>query len=218
MDGAREKILDAAGRVFAERGYKSATIRQICQAAEVNVAAVNYYFGDKQQLYLETVMQAHRRLSAQFPLPPWPEEMLPAIKLSGFVRAMLARMIGGKATPWEQQLMLREVLHPTSACRELVEEYFRPLLESLLSILGELLPDDTPPHQQRQVAFSIIGQCLFYRIAGDIVEMMAANDDQNHFSIEQLAEHITGFSLAAISGASQANDRDENARLPTTVA
>ena len=50
MDGAREKILDAAGRVFAERGYKSATIRQICQAAEVNVAAVNYYFGDNKSL------------------------------------------------------------------------------------------------------------------------------------------------------------------------
>ncbi|MDA1050191.1 MAG: CerR family C-terminal domain-containing protein [Planctomycetota bacterium] len=218
MDGVREKILDAAGRVFAERGYKSATIRQICQVAEVNVAAVNYYFGDKQQLYLETVKQAHRRLSAQFPLPPWPEETLPTIKLNGFVRAMLARMIGGKATPWEQQLMLREVLHPTRACRELVEQYFRPQLELLLSIIDELLPDDTPAHQQRQVAFSIIGQCLFYRIAGDIVEMMAAKDDQNHFSIDQLAEHITGFSLAAISGTTRSDDRNNNPRRPTTVA
>ncbi len=218
MDGVREKILDAAGRVFAERGYKSATIRQICQAAEVNVAAVNYYFGDKEQLYLETVKQAHRRLSAQFPLPPWPAEASPELKLNGFVRAMLARMIGGKATPWEQQLMLREVLHPTNACRELVEEYFRPQLELLLSILGELLPDDTPVHEQRRMAFSIVGQCLFYRIAGDIVEMITANDDQNYFSINQLAEHISNFSLAAISGTSQSDDRDNNPRRPTTVA
>lgn len=218
MDGTREKILDAAGRVFAERGYKSATIRQICQAAAVNVAAVNYYFGDKQQLYLETVKQAHRHLSAKFPLPPWPEAASPEIKLNGFIRAMLARMIGGKATPWEQQLMLREVLHPTSACRELVEEYFRPQLELLLSIVRELLPDDTLAHRQRQVAFSIIGQCLFYRIAGDIVEMMAEADDENHFAIDQLAEHITGFSLAAISGTSQSDDPDNNSRRPTTVA
>jgi AcrR family transcriptional regulator len=218
MDGVREKILDAAGRVFAERGYKSATIRQICQAAEANVAAVNYYFGDKQQLYLEAVKQAHRRLSTQFPLQPWPEDAPPERKLNGFIRAMLARMIGGKATPWEQQLMLREVLHPTSACRELVEEYFRPQLELLLSIVVELMPSGTAAHRQRQVAFSIIGQCLFYRIAGDIVEMMAATDDQNHFTIEQLAEHITGFSLAAISGSSPADDRDNNTRRPTSVA
>ena len=218
MDGAREKILDAAGRVFADRGYKSATIRQICQAAEVNVAAVNYYFGDKQQLYLETVKQAHRRLSARFPLPSWPVETPPANKLDGFIRAMLARMIGGKATPWEQQLMLREVLHPTSACRELVEEYFRPLLELLLSILSELLPDDAPSHERRRVAFSIIGQCLFYRIAGEIVEMMTAEDDQNYFAVDQLAEHINRFSLAAISETSHSADRDNNTHRPTTVA
>jgi hypothetical protein len=110
------------------------------------------------------------------------------------------------------------VLHPTSACRELVEEYFRPQLELLLSITSELLPDDTPPHRQRQVAFSIIGQCLFYRIAGDIVEMMAAQDDQNYFAIDQLAEHITRFSLAAISEASHSDDRDNNTSLPTSVA
>jgi AcrR family transcriptional regulator len=218
MDSVREKILNAAGRVFSEHGYKSATIRQICQAAEVNVAAVNYYFGDKEQLYLETVKQAHLRLSAQFPLLPWPAETSPAIKLNGFIRAMLARMIGGKATPWEQQLMLREVLHPTSACRALVEEYFRPQLELLLSIVRELLPDGTPSHEQRQVAFSIIGQCLFYRIAGDIVAMMAAEDDQNQFAIDQLAEHITGFSLAAIAGTSHSNEQDNSIRRPTTVA
>ena len=200
MDGAREKILDAAGLVFAERGYKSATIRQICQAAEVNVAAVNYYFGDKQQLYLEAVKQAHCRLSTQFPLPPWPEETPPARKLNGFIRAMLTRMIGGKASAWEQQLMLREVLHPTSACRELVDGYFRPQLELLRNIVGELLPEDSAAHRVRQVAFSIIGQCLFYRIAGDVIEMMATPDDHDHFTIEALAEHITRFSLAGMAG------------------
>ena len=211
MDGIREKIVDSAGRVFADRGYKSATIRQICKAAEVNVAAVNYYFGDKGQLYLETVKQAHRCLSAQFPLPPWPEETPPARKLNEFIRAMLARMIGGKTTPWEQRLMLREVLQPTSACRELVEEYFRPQLELLLSIVSELLPPATSAHDQRKVAFSIIGQCLFYRIAGDVVEMIAVADAQDHFTIHQLAEHITAFSLAAISGTRRSSQQPNSA-------
>lgn len=217
MDSVREKIIDAAGRVFAERGYNSATIRQICQAAEANVAAVNYYFGDKGSLYLETVKQAHRRLSNQFPLPPWPAATPPAQKLKGFIGAMLARMIGGKATPWEQQLMLREVLHPTSACRELVEEYFRPQLELLLGIVSELLPPDTTIQRRRQVAFSIIGQCLFYRIAGDIVDMMATSDEQDHFTIEQLSEHITAFSLAAIFGTSRI-DRQSNTTHRSTPA
>ena len=99
-----------------------------------------------------------------------------------------------------------------------MEEYFRPQLELLLSIIGELVPDDTPSHVQRQVAFSIIGQCLFYRIAGEVVEMMAAEDDRNYFAIGQLAEHITRFSLAAISEPSQLGERDKTVDRPTTVA
>ena len=46
-DPTREKLLDVAGRIFADRGYRAATIREICLAAGANVAAVNYHFGDK---------------------------------------------------------------------------------------------------------------------------------------------------------------------------
>ncbi len=215
MDGVRERILDAAGREFADRGYKSATIRRICEAAEANVAAVNYYFGDKQQLYLEAVKQAHHRLSEQFPVPPQVDELSAEVKLRGFVLAMLARMIGGKATPWEQQLMLREVLQPTSACRELVEQYFRPLQEMLLGIVDQLVHAETDRATRQRIAFSIIGQCLFYRIAGDVVEMMGSDEGRDEFSIEVLANHIAEFSLAAISSTSQGSGGGKNATRPT---
>ena len=42
------KLLEAAGRVFAEKGFQKATVREIVKAAGLrNIAAVNYYFGDK---------------------------------------------------------------------------------------------------------------------------------------------------------------------------
>lgn len=214
MDGVREKILNAAGREFAEHGYKSTTIRRICRAADVNVAAVNYYFGDKQRLYLETVQQAHCRLSEQFPVVPQLDESPPEVKLHGFIQAMLIRMIGGKATPWEQRLMLREVLHPTSACRDLVEQYFRPLLQMLLHIIAELVPDETSESQRDQFAFSIFGQCLFYRIAGDAIEMLRRDSSSSELSIEKLADHITRFSLAGILGTSQSAADDNSAAWP----
>ena len=60
LDTKRQRIVDAAGEMFAERGFEATTVRDICQAAEANIAAVNYYFGDKQRLYVEAVVRAHR--------------------------------------------------------------------------------------------------------------------------------------------------------------
>ena len=57
-DDTETRVFNAAGPIFAEKGYQAATVRDICRRAEVNVAAVNYYFGDKQQLYVETIKQA----------------------------------------------------------------------------------------------------------------------------------------------------------------
>ncbi len=59
-DDTRANLLDAAGRVFAERGYQSATIREICRKAGANVASVNYTFGDKMGLYTEVLRRPVR--------------------------------------------------------------------------------------------------------------------------------------------------------------
>src|SRR6478736_10533894 len=54
----RDKILSAAGEVFAEQGFEGATIRAITERAGVNVAAVNYHFRDKAELYNRVVLDA----------------------------------------------------------------------------------------------------------------------------------------------------------------
>jgi AcrR family transcriptional regulator len=59
-DPTREKLLEAAGPVFANRGYQAAKIREICEGAGGNVAAINYHFGDKLGLYTEVLQQSVR--------------------------------------------------------------------------------------------------------------------------------------------------------------
>lgn len=198
-DDIRARLLDAAGPVFADQGFRKATVREICKQADVNLASVNYYFGDKERLYIETVRCAHELCARQVPLPDWPPGTPVKTKLRDFIRTMITRMLGTQAAPWQTRLMLREVLNPTSACRELVEDYFRPHLDVLLGILDEILPEKTPQFRRHQICFSIVGQCLYYKVSQDVIKLLI--DDQelaSHYAPDQLAEHISYMTLSAL--------------------
>lgn len=195
--------MSAAGEEFAERGFEAATVRDICLAAGVNVAAVNYYFGDKQKLYNETVRQAHRRLVAQVPLSPWPAGTAARTKLRDFIGNVLERMLGFGRPRWQTRLMLREVLQPTDACRDLVDDYISPQFTLLVSILGELAEGRLAESHLRRLAVGIIGQMFIYRAAGDVVGMLVPLDEREALHTPQpLADHITTYALAALGMAS----------------
>jgi AcrR family transcriptional regulator len=118
LEDPKVRMLEAAGRIFAERGFRDATVRDICQAAQVNLAAVNYHFGDKERLYIESVKHAHRTRLQQVPMPKWPPGTTAAVKLHGFIYAFLCRVLADDRDGWEPQLMMRELAQPTlaSAC------------------------------------------------------------------------------------------------------
>jgi len=199
-DDTRSRILAAAGAIFADCGFEAATVREICRAAKANLASVNYHFGDKETLYLETIKLAHTLKTQQTPLPPWPPNTAPEEKLRVFVRTMLQRMLGQHDLCWTSRLMTREMLQPTLASKPLVEEFIRPQFDMLLSILDEMLPPATALHRRQKIAFSIIGQCLHYRISGEFVAILIPEDERRAgFSIDDLEEHIVNFSLAALT-------------------
>jgi AcrR family transcriptional regulator len=195
----RERILLSAGREFAERGFEAATVRDICTAAGVNVAAVNYYFGDKHRLYIESVKHAHQERVRQVPWPEWTPGTPAPARLRDFVGSLLERMLGNDQAPWQVKLMMREVLQPTEACRELVEDYIRPHFGVLLGILDELAGGTLPPFELRRVALSVIGQCFHYRAAGGVVAMLVPADEiEACHTPRPIADHVTRFALAAL--------------------
>lgn len=197
-DDARLRLLTAAGPVFAKRGFDRATVREICQAAGVNVALVAYYFGDKMGLYLEVTRRIRARRECRYPLPE--DRHLPAQqRLHRRIHIMLSRMMmNHDEQSWETQLMMRELHRPTDAFREMVEQYFRPLFDQLLEILGSIFPADAPGPVRQQLAFSVVGQCLYHSIGRETVRsMVPAEVCAEHFNIDALARFITGVTLAA---------------------
>jgi AcrR family transcriptional regulator len=196
-EDTRERILEAAAAAFAEKGFEAATIRDICQRAGANLAAVNYHFGDKEQLYLELIQRAHRLREQQVPLPHWPAGTPAAEKLRGFIRTTMVRMVEDPAPQWQMQIMMREMFHPTKTCQALVQDFFRQHFELLLSILRELVPLESD-EKLHLIGFSIIGQCLHYRVARPVVELLVGADENAGYTADLLAEHIADFSLRAL--------------------
>ncbi len=214
-DETYERVLHAAGPIFAEKGFVAATVREICAAAKVNLASVNYHFGGKETLYLETVRLAHTLRVQQVPPASWSEDATPAAMLRQFIHTTLSRMLGNRELGWQTQLMMREMLQPTIACKPLVEDFIRPQLNQLLEILDRFLPTNVKKHERHQIAFSIVGQCLHYRAAGEFVSLLIPKAERDkHYSIGHLAEHITEFSLAALAQLAQDASPSKTRRQP----
>ncbi len=198
-EDTRTRILLAAGEAFAELGFEATTIREICRRAEVNLAAVNYHFGDKEKLYAETFKYALRFKAEQMPVPDWPAGTPPETKLRDFVRTTILRMMVAEELPWQARLMMREMLMPTEVCRAIADDHIRPHFNLLLSILDEVVPAETPQHRRHQLGFSVMGQIMLYKFHEPIVELLIpSNERKKYFAPAKLADHIADVILAAL--------------------
>lgn len=197
--GTEQRVLDAAGEIFAEYGYRAATVRQICDKAGANVAAVNYYYGDKEKLYLavlRSVPNAHaEKYPPRFGLSP---EATAAEQLRAYVQSLLHRVFDPGRPGWHSKIIAREMVEPTSALDSLLEEVARPLHLELAGILRRLLGPAASDDDIRLCALSIMGQCVYYHHARTVLARLYPEQSYGAGDVARLVDHITEFSLAAL--------------------
>src|SRR5436190_13198697 len=106
----RQQLIEAAGQVFAEYGYRAATVREICMRAGANVASIHYHFGDKEKLYLEVLRYANERTAEVNPeLCTDDSHTSPEDRLKSFVRSFLLRLLDPGIVAWDSRLLAREM-------------------------------------------------------------------------------------------------------------
>jgi AcrR family transcriptional regulator len=200
-EATRCRVLEAAGPLFAEKGFDGVKVREITKLAGTNLAAVNYHFRSKEHLYVETVRHAGQICAATVPLPDWPPEVPPRQRLRDFVDTLLARLLRPDVPAWHRTLIMRELAQPRhGACEELVREFIRPSFEKLMGVLRDLVPPGTPPERLQLIGGSIVGQCLHYHHCRHVIPLLVGPREAQALDAERLADHITAFSLAAIKG------------------
>jgi AcrR family transcriptional regulator len=197
--GTEGRLLEAAGEIFAEFGYRAATVRQICDKAGANIASVNYHFGDKAGLYMAVLRSVPVAHAEKYPpnlgLSP---EATPEQKLRAYVQSLLGRVFDEGRPGWHTKLIAREMIEPTAALDTLLEEVARPVHRELAAIVGELLGSEVGDDVLRRCTLSVMSQCVYYHHARTVIRRLYPEQKYDLQEIEQLANHITQFSLAAL--------------------
>lgn len=197
----RHRLIDMAGQKFAEKGFDATNVREITEAAGMNVASVNYHFGSKEELYVEAVRHAARMCEQITPTPTWPEGVPAEERLRDFIRSFLTRLLREDIPVWHRLLIMREVAEPRpGACEEFVRGFVRPTFEVLQGILRELTPRGTAEDSLRLVGASIVGQCLHYHHARHVMRLLLGEEEYRRNDVERLTDHVWAFSLAAVRG------------------
>ena len=194
----RDRLLSVSTRLFAERGFGKVTVRDICERARANVAAVNYHFSGKLGLYEEVlrsaiaIMQATTTLAREAGAGRPPDEQLRA-----YVQVFVKRIVGTGHNSWIHQLMMHEVSNPTAALDLVIREVIGPRIEYLRGIIAALL--HCPPDDERVwlCAMSVNAQCMAL-MNSHVAERLSPALRMTPQRLDEIANHITAFSLAGI--------------------
>ncbi len=193
----RLRLLNAAGEVFAEKGFRAATVREICRAAGANVASVNYHFGDKQRLYSEVLRFAHACAMQKNP-PQAGDDADPEDRLREFVSSFLRRVFDEGRPAWHEKLMSREMVEPTRALDELVKQDLQPRYVQLHSIIRGIIGPRADEKLVKHCGQSVIAQCVFYYHARPMLQRLDPTQKFDPATIEERADYICRFSIAAM--------------------
>jgi AcrR family transcriptional regulator len=192
-------FIEAAGEIFVEKGFYTTTVRQICARAGVNLAAINYYFGDKDKLYMAVL-----RYYQDVALKNYPPSIgikkgdSPQQKIKSFIHSMIMCMFEEDTATWFGKLLAREFVEPTGALDTLIKEVVRPFFVMLMAIVKEILGQKVSEETAYLCAMSIAGQCLYFRNSPSIANRILKKEKFNRQEIIMLAEHISHFSLSAL--------------------
>ena len=195
----KARLIDAAAKVFAEKGFSQATTREICSRARANAAAISYYWGDKEGLYKRVIEELIIDRTQNYPLSAAADELLsPEVRLRKFIELFLHRLLDTGRPAWSGKIMIREIIRPTEAVSVVLDKLVKPTFEVLTSIVRAIIGDQVPEDKVKLAVVSIISQCVFYFNAGNIMDMLVEKKLLPEFDLQEAVEHITDFSLKGL--------------------
>jgi len=196
-------LILAAGELFAESGLEGAGVRAIAEKAGANIAAVNYHFGTKENLYTETLRYV---LLQGYGLRPSAlleqEERLAtpqgvALVIYQMVRELFAAYYSSQQPRWFGRLVLRSFLDPTPSLQEVVDQVFEPDHEAIKAIIRRARPSMSDAEADLW-AFDLMGRVGFYELCRTPILMILGKREYDQAFLDSAAEHVAHTIIAGL--------------------
>lgn len=199
-DNTRHALLEAAGPLFAQKGFDGASIRAIAERAKANIAAVNYHFGSKEILYLEVLKWAVLESEGKRPvaflesLEASNNRAEVAALIVDLVRARFYSFLSPERPLWQGQLIMRSMIEPNEALRAVVKQIFVPDHQALITILHRAKPE-LDPQELDLMAYGLTAQIIFYVFARVPVLQLMNKEQYDTEFLETATRHVAGATL-----------------------
>lgn len=201
-EASRARLLHAAVRLFAELGYARASTRQIAAAAQVNIGAISYYFGDKAGLYRAAFTEPMGSAKDDIPLFSSPtmslREALHGL-YTGFTQPLRQSEMVQQCT----RLHMREMVEPTGLWAEEIDHNIRPYHEALTRVLGRHLGLDAADDDLHRLAFAVIGQGAFLFVGREIIQAIRPQLMHSPQAIDDWTAQMVNNALAMVDAERQ---------------
>jgi TetR/AcrR family transcriptional regulator, regulator of cefoperazone and chloramphenicol sensitivity len=206
----RQRIVEAAARVFADHGFHEATHAAISELAEVNTASINYHFGSKADLYVETWIYLEQQADLIHPMDGGvSSDASPEERLRGRITALVGRIADRGRMGAIHAIRVKEMANPTGHLDEQMGAMHKRHQHVTTNILRDLLGEGVTDLELCLCERSILGQCFIMKSPhrGSDLDSPACNS-------EELAEHVFNFS---ISGLREVRDRVQERKAGSEV-
>ncbi len=204
QDNTRDRLLVQAEHLFSQKGYAAVSVREITAAADSNLSAINYHFGNKLNLYLSVFKERwvpRAQGVRKFFKNSLSEKNNP--DTSDVVRAIATAFLEGALTDDERRcqisLMHRELSHPTEAVNIVVSEVIRPMHLDIQERIRPSLPANVNLEKLTLSIFSIISMILYFGFAQPVVSRVMEQEFDPQFK-SRVIDHIVSFTMGGIMG------------------
>ena len=192
----RTRLLDAATTVFGRKGFTDATIAEICDEAQANIAAVNYHFGSKEELYKAAWVHAFEQSNPSGDMSFDATGDSPRERLRYLILQLIRRITNPDNSAFA--IMEQEFAHPTGLLGGIVAQTLAPHKERFNTQIAEIMGASATTDAVDMCRISIIAQCFHLN---QLTKSMPTHGNplrNGTFDPALYAEHVCRFSLGGI--------------------